>query len=71
MVLVCAHIVPCIMLRENRMTKFEKHTDKELLAECWNCIGDLRKELELTNGENIPYHKAIALLDEIDNRKGN
>lgn len=52
------------------MAGFEKHTDKELLAECWNCIGDLLEELGLTSdNENAQYPKVIALLDELYNRK--
>jgi len=48
------------------MTGFEKHTDKELLNECWLCIGDLLEELANAYAEERP--KACALLAEITKR---
>ncbi|KKM96267.1 hypothetical protein LCGC14_1179790 [marine sediment metagenome] len=41
---------------------FKKHTDLELLDECWNCISDLLDEL----GDDCP--KPDALLNELKRR---
>lgn len=45
---------------------FTKHTERELLAECSNCIGDLLEELNNTHAEERP--KACTLLDELNIR---
>ena len=44
---------------------YEKHTDKELLSECRNCIGDLLNELGPVTIHLQGHLKARALRDEL------
>lgn len=45
---------------------YEKHTNKELLSECRNCIGDLLNEIAILTKQERP--QVIALRDEIGKR---
>lgn len=47
------------------MMGYEKHTDKELLSECRNCIGDLLNELGPVTIHLQGHLKARALRDEL------
>lgn len=47
---------------------YSKHTNMELLAECYNCIGDLLQEIATLTDQGRTHPKALALREAIYQR---